>query len=165
MGILDTLSFYMEESITALCGDFVLKRNSYEQDVVSRFRGNWSVVNSRYFDCVYNNTVFVELKKGQSAMWFDMVRYAEIELGQGVKNTWTMFLLYDKTRKNIKEIYIFPTSALMDKLNMTHELARMCVEMNKNAPRGCNIQFALSKKDMRDIALEYGAVVRSENIL
>lgn len=165
MGVLDTLSFHMEESITALRGDFVLKRNSYEQDVVSHFKGNWSVVNSRYFDCVYNNTVLVELKKGQSSMWFDMVRYAEIALGQGINNTWTMFLLYDKTRKIVKEIYIFPTSALMDKLNMTHDLARMCVEINRNAPRGCNIQFALSKKDMRDIALEHGAVVRTGNIL
>ena len=160
MTLIDTLSFHMEESIAALCGDFVLKRNSYEEDVVSRFNGNWSVVNSRYYDCVYNNAVFVELKKGQSSMWFDMVRYAEIALGHGLKNTWTMFLLYDKTHKNVKEIYIFPTSALMDTLHMTPELALMCVKMNKNAPRGCNIQFNLSKKDMRDIAIKHGAVIR-----
>lgn len=159
LDVLGKLSYCMEESINTLQGDFVLKRNSYEQDIVSRFVGDWSVVNNRYYDCVHNSTTYVELKKGQSGMWFDMVRYAEIELEQGMKNTWTMFLWYDKMRKLVKEIYIFPTSALMNALNMSKELAMTCIAVNQCAPRGCNVQYSITKKDLRNIAQEHGAVV------
>ena len=160
MSDIDTLSFSMEQSISALRGAFVLKKNSYEKDVVSRFKGKWELVNHRYYDCILNGNILVELKKGLSGMWFDMVRYAEIYLEHGIKNTWTVFLAYDKRREMVKEIFILPTSALMDRLNVSREIAIKCMDLYHNAPRGCNIQLSLTKKDLRTCAEEHGQVIR-----
>ena len=157
------ISFSMEQSIATLRGAFVIKKNSYENDIVSNLKGDWEVVNHRYYDCILNGNILVELKKGQSGMWFDMVRYAEIYLGHGIKNTWTVFLWYDKQRELVKEIYIFPTTALMDRLNMSQEVATKCIDLYHNAPRGCNIQLSLTKKDLRTCAEEHGEVISFSN--
>lgn len=137
-----------------LKGSFITKKNSYEKafcDIMG-----WTCVsnkdpNSRYYDCT-NNFSCIELKKGQGMMWFDMVRYAEIFLKKGKQHTVTVYIDYNMKRAAINEIYIIPTSKLVEFLRLDKDKAERCLEFYREVPRGLNMQASAYKKDLRQMA-------------
>lgn len=136
-------------NIDKMVGDYVIKMNSYEKDFCTLM--NWECVNSRYYDCVTGNN-YIELKKGKSMMWFDMVRYSEIFLGKGTQNTITLFIQYDKTKKRVNEIYIIPTVNIIKFLKIDKDTAEFAIKTYNNQTRGLNMQASMSKNDMKSIA-------------
>ena len=79
-----------------MVGDWILPKNNYEKDFSTLL--NWEDKKGRHADAT-NGITDIEYKKGQGAMWFDMVRYAEIYKGIGTQNTVTLFFRYDKHEK------------------------------------------------------------------
>lgn len=137
-----------------LIGDFITKKNSYEKDFCQIM--GWECLESkdpksRYYDCT-NHFSCIELKKGQGMMWFDMVRYAEIFLGKGIRHTVTLYIDYNKKKGIINEMYVIPTSKLLVYLGMDHQKASMCLRMFDQVPRGLNMQASAYKKDLRQMA-------------
>ena len=63
-----------------LKGDFIIPKNRYEKKICETI--GWEVFDERHYDAYsINSDIFIELKKGQSSMHFDMIRYSEIILG------------------------------------------------------------------------------------
>ncbi len=139
----------LEKKIHDLKGDFILKKNNYENDFCSIM--GWTCVNNRYFDAI-NGLCNIELKKGQSAMWFDMVRYSEIFLGIGKQGTITLFINYSKKESKIIEIYVIMTTKIIEFLKIDDIKARTCIALFKSIPRGLNMQASATKKDLKSMA-------------
>ena len=90
---MDSIKQTLEQNIHLMRGDWVLPKNNYEADF-SNLLG-WEDKKGRYADAT-NGVTDIEYKKGQGAMWFDMVRYAEIYKGIGTQNTITLPTLSSK---------------------------------------------------------------------
>lgn len=132
-----------------MVGDWILPKNNYENDFSKLLR--WTSQKGRYADAT-NGAFHIEYKKGQSSMWFDMVRYAEIYKGIGTQNTVTLFFRYDKHEKCVKDICIIETKEILTFMDMNDDLAEFCIELHKNARRGINMQISATYKDMCKMA-------------
>lgn len=126
-----------------------MPKNNYEKHF-SNVLG-WTDKKGRYADA-NNGTTEIEYKKGQGAMWFDMVRYAEIYKGIGTQNTVTLFFRYDKNEQYVKNICVIDTKKLLEFMKMTDHLADFCIQLHQNAPRGVNIQMSATYSDMCNMA-------------
>ena len=146
---MESIKQVLEQKINLLEGDWILPKNNYEEDFSSIL--GWTDQKGRYADAT-SGEHHLEYKKGQSSMWFDMVRYAEIYKGIGTQNTITLFFRYDKNEKYVRNIYIIDTKKLLDFMKMTEELADFCIQLHKNAPRGINMQMSATNSDMRNMA-------------
>lgn len=139
----------IRSNIHRMVGDEVCKASHYEGffcDVLG-----WNMVDDRYYDA-YNGLHYIEMKKGQSLMWFDLVRYAEIYLNIGRQGTITLFIQYDKRVKCVKEVYVIYTTRLMKFLNMSKSVARQCMKLYKLQTRRLNMQASATKLDMKKMA-------------
>jgi len=139
----------LEQSIDAMQGDWVIPKNNYERrfcDVIG-----WKTEESRYYDATTDD-LYIEIKKGQSSMWFDMVRYAEIMQGTGTQNTITVFIKYDKKTQRVDECFVIDTHDIVRFMGMTDEDAEYCIRLNKSFPRGLNMQASACLSDMRSMA-------------
>ena len=67
-----------------LQGEHIVPKNAYEKALCEQL--SWQVFDNRYYDA-FNGRTYIEIKKGQGGMHFDMVRYAELLLGQGPPDT------------------------------------------------------------------------------
>ena len=139
----------IQANIGRMEGDFVLPKNSYEQKFCEIL--NWECLPGRYYDARDHST-FIEIKKGQAAMWLDLCRYAEIYLGEGQQDTITIFIKYAKKRKCVSEVYIIDTKDLIEKLGMNAQKAAMCIYLRDSASRGLNCQASLTAKDLKAIS-------------
>ena len=146
---MDSIKQTLEQNIHLMRGDWVLPKNNYEADF-SNLLG-WEDKKGRYADAT-NGVTDIEYKKGQGAMWFDMVRYAEIYKGIGTQNTITLFFRYDKKEKYVRDIYVIDTKKLLEYMKMDDELASFCIKLYKDAPRGLNMQMSATNTDMRNMA-------------
>mgnify|MGYP000932400062 FL=1 len=136
-------------SIDGMVGSWVIPKNAYEKDFCSLL--GWKCHNGRYSDARMGDT-FIEIKKGQGMMWFDMVRYAEIFMGKGRQQTMTIFIRYDKLREYVRDIYIIDTQKIVAFLKMTSETSAFCIQLHGVVPRGLNMQASATNKDMRAMA-------------
>ena len=82
------IAIEVQRRIHCMQGEWLAKKSSYEKKLCSVLQ--WKVVDSRYYDAITENNSLVEIKKGINGMHFDMIRYAEILLGQGVKNNYVL---------------------------------------------------------------------------
>ena len=105
----------LEETIHEMTGEYVIKCSHYEKELCKVL--NWKCVDDRYYDA-FNGKSYIEIKKGQSSMWFNMVRYAEIQTKIGRQDTITLFVRYNKKKKRVTEIYIIDTKKILTFLNM-----------------------------------------------
>ena len=141
----------LEGKMDKLCGDWVGRKDSYEDDVCKILGMNKDTV--RYWDSTWNNK-FIELKKGKSR-WLDLVRYSEILLKvneDAKKKTITLFLIPNNDKSIIQEIICVDTDKLICKLSLTEEKAKMILSINKDVPRSLNAQASLGITDIRKIA-------------
>lgn len=146
---MDSIIQTLENNIHLMRGDWILPKNNYESDFSNLL--DWEDKKGRYADAT-NGVTDIEYKKGQGAMWFDMVRYAEIYKGIGTQNTITLFFRYDKKEKNVKDIYVIDTKKLLEYMKMNEELASFCIKLYKDAPRGLNMQMSATNVDMRNMS-------------
>jgi hypothetical protein len=135
--------------IDKLQGDWIVPKNAYEKALCKAL--SWEVHDDRYFDA-YNGESYVEIKKGQAGMHFDMVRYGEILLGEGRANTITVFFRWNKKKKKIFEAYVIDTKRLIEFLHIDKQFAQLYLRVKARVPRGVNILASATAKDLRAIA-------------
>ena len=143
------VAMQISKVMETLEGEWVVPKNAYEKKLCEAL--SWEVHDDRYFDA-YNQESYIEIKKGQSGMHFDMVRYAEILLGHGRANTITVFFRWNKKRMKITEAYIIDTERLIQFLHINKEFALMYLRVKARVPRGVNILASATAKDLRTIA-------------
>ena len=143
------IAVQISKVISTLQGDWIVPKNAYEKALCNAL--SWDVFDNRYYDA-YNQESYIEIKKGQSGMHFDMVRYAEILLGQGKAKTITVFFRWNKAQKKIIEAYIIDTERLIEFLHINKEFALMYLRVKARVPRGVNILASATAKDLRAIA-------------
>ena len=136
----------LQHYIDQMTGDFVVQKNNYEKAFCNLV--GWQAVDDRYYDA-YNGYNFIELKKGQASMWFDMVRYAEIYLKIGRQHTITLFIQYDKKTKTVKEIYVIHTKRILTFLKLDKKTAKRCIQLFKQQTRRLNMQASATKNDLK----------------
>lgn len=132
-----------------LQGEHIVPKNAYEKALCKQL--NWQVFDNRYYDAC-NGKSFIEIKKGQSGMHFDMLRYAELLLGQGPQDTITVFFRWKKAEKRILEAYVIDTKALIRFLRIDKRYALLYLQVKAQVPRGVNILASATAKDLREIA-------------
>jgi hypothetical protein len=139
------------KSIHLLEGKFIIPKNSYEGGICNAI--GWELFDSRYFDayCTGSDT-FIELKKGQGSMHFDMIRYSEIVLGFGKQNTVTVFLKWNKKRSIVSEAYVIDTANIITFLKLDKAFAKQCLRIHRRAVRGVNMLAAATVNDLRGMA-------------
>jgi len=114
----------------------------------------------RYKDADFvdkNGRLFeIEIKKGQDAMWFDKVRYAEMwQEWDTYKDHVTMFVEYNMEPACVKTISFIELNQLMKRFKMNDDRASKTIEEfheYKTDEVGQNDQLRLSKRQMKDIA-------------
>ena len=132
-----------------LQGEHIVPKNAYEKALCEQL--GWQVFDNRYYDA-FNGQTYIEIKKGQSGMHFDMVRYAEILLGQGPSETTTGFFRWKKKEKRITEAIVIDTTALIKFLRIDKQYALLYLNIKAQVPRGVNILASATAKDLRQIA-------------
>lgn len=135
--------------LPALQGDHIVPKNNYEKALCKQL--GWKVYNNRYYDA-FNGESFIEIKKGQNSMHFDMVRYGELLLGKGPAGTLTVFFRWKKKEKRIVEAYIIKTKELINFFRIDKEYAAMYAQVKTKVPRSVNILASATAKDMRNMA-------------
>lgn len=143
------VAMQVSKVMETLEGEWVVPKNAYEKKLCKAL--SWEVHDDRYFDA-YNQESYIEIKKGQSGMHFDMVRYAEILLGHGRANTITVFFRWNKKRLKITEAYIIDTKRLIEFLHINKQFALLYLRVKARVPRGVNILASATAKDLRAIS-------------
>lgn len=141
----------LAKKIHLLQGDFIVPKNAYEGGICKVM--GWELFDSRYFDayCTCSDT-FLELKKGQGSMHFDMIRYSELVLGFGKKETVTVFLKWNKKKSVVSEAFVIDTNRIIDFLKIDKKLAKRCLQIHRQAVRGVNMLAAATVNDLRKMA-------------
>ena len=96
----------------------------------------------------------MEFKKGRS-IWLDLVRYSEILLSitpEAQTETITLFFLPTAYKNSIEEIVVVETKRLIEKMNLTDEIAHRLLELNEQVPRSLNAQASLTVNDIKMIS-------------
>lgn len=132
-----------------LQGDHIVPKNAYEKALCDQL--GWTVYNNRYYDA-FNGESYIEIKKGQNSMHFDMVRYGELFLGKGPENTLTVFFRWKKKEKRIVEAYVIKTKDLISFLRIDKNYAMIYAKVKDNVPRSVNILASATAKDLREMA-------------
>ena len=130
-------------------GPWVVPKNNYEKKFCKVI--GWEIDEGRYCDA-FDGHSYIEIKKGQSCMWFDLVRYAEIVLGVGTQNTITVFIRYNKKRESVEECLIIDTKNIIKFMKMNKTDSRYCIRMKKELPRSLNMLASATVTDMRKMA-------------
>jgi hypothetical protein len=132
-----------------LSGDFVVPKNAYEKRFCDLL--GWYTFDSRYYDA-FNGETFIEIKKGQAGMYFDMVRYSEIVMNFGTQNTVTVFFKWSKKYSRVEEAMIIDTEKIIEFLKIDRAFAKTYLKIYRHVPRGVNILASATAKDLREMA-------------
>lgn len=132
-----------------LNGDFVVPKNAYEKEFCKIL--GWYHFDDRYYDA-YNGETFIELKKGQGGMHFDMVRYSEIVMGFGKQQTVTVFFRWSKKNSRVEEAFVIDTRRIIQFLKIDRNMAKTYLKIYRHVPRGVNILASATAKDLRSMA-------------
>ena len=141
----------LAKRIHLLQGDFIIPKNAYEGKICEIM--GWELFDSRYFDAYSTRSdTFVELKKGQGSMHFDMIRYSELVLGFGKESTVTVFLKWNKKRSIVSEAFVIDTNRIIEFLKIDKKLAKRCLQIHRRSVRGVNMLAAATANDLREMA-------------
>ena len=135
--------------IDRFTGEFVVPKNAYEKQFCDIL--GWETFDARYYDA-FDGDTFIEIKKGQGGMHFDMVRYAEIVMGFGTQNTVTVFFKCNKKKSIVEEAMIIDTNDIISFLKIDRDFAKTYLKIYRHVPRGVNILASATAKDLRQIA-------------
>ena len=149
----------LEKTIDEMEGEWISTKNGYEK-ALSKSVG-WENREGRYADGT-NGTTDIEYKKGQGAMWYDMVRYAEIEAGIGTQDTATCMFHYGKDEKygrHVRDIHIMDTKKLSEYMLVNKKIpphlqtvGDFCIWLNGQLPHGLNMQACATNADHINMA-------------
>lgn len=146
---MEQVAALLEQHIDKLKGDWVNKSSKYEQSFCDIF--GWKCVDGRYYDAIMNDNILIEIKKGKSNMFFDLVRYGEIAHGMGPKGTITIHIQY--LDGEVNQILVMDTDKLMTYMSPTTlEEWSYAMKLSKNAHRRICTQEEFKLNDMSDIA-------------
>ena len=68
-------------------------------------------------------------------------------------STLTAFFIPTQRRERIEEIIVVDTRRLLKKLDLTKDIAKGLIALNKRTPGKLNAQASLSVKDVKEISL------------
>lgn len=146
------LQKYLQHQLPDLNGIWVSKPSSYETELCNVL----GVIENkgRYWDAKWNDYL-LEFKKGKS-IWLDLVRYSEVLLQENENaclEVFSLFFIPDRERIKIEEIVCVETYAIIEKINLTSDYAKILIELNSHVPRQFNAQASLTVNDLRQIQL------------
>lgn len=145
------LEKYLKENINKLNECECLKKHSgYEKSLCNKLT-KFTLDTNRYYDVVFKDKLKIEIKKGKS-IWLDLIRYGEILLGEGEKNTITLFFIPNKNKNKFEKILLVKTADLIKKLELKKEDYKKLLEVKSLVPRSLNAQASLTVKDIEEIA-------------
>lgn len=146
---MDKIKYQLEQTINRFSGDFVVPKNAYEKKFCDIL--GWENFDGRYYDA-FDGDTFIEMKKGQNGMHFDMVRYAEIAMGFGQQNTVTIFFKWNRKRKQVEEAFIIDTKAILKFFKIDRTMAKTYLKIYRQVPRSVNILANASQSDLRSMS-------------
>ena len=141
---------YLKDKKNCLTGDFLKKNSNYETDLCNII--GFKEEQNRYYDAVWNG-IKIEIKKGRS-IWLDLLRYGEILLGEGDKDTITLFFVPNRDKNKIDKIIVVKTEKIIEKLKLDEEDSNRLKFLKNKLPRSFNAQASLTIKDVINISIK-----------
>jgi len=141
----------LSKHIHKLTGEKIIPKNAYEKNICEHL--GWKLFDDRHYDayCIDNDT-FIEMKKGQASMHFDMIRYSQIVLGFGKKDTVTVFFRWNKKKKEVIEAFVIDTDRIIEFLKIDVTKAKQCLAIQRQVPRQLNMLASATLTDLRTMA-------------
>lgn len=141
----------ISKHIHKLCGEKIVPKNAYEKNICQQI--GWKLFDDRHYDayCIDNDT-FIEMKKGQASMHFDMIRYSQIVLGFGKKDTVTVFFHWNKSKEEVVEAFIIDTNKIIEFLGIDKKRAKECLAIQRTVPRQLNMLASATLRDLRNMS-------------
>ena len=109
---------------------------------------------SRYWDAEWEG-LFLEFEKGRNIR-LDLLRYSEALLKldpDASVSTLTAFFIPTQRRERIEKIIVVDTRRLLKKLDLTEDIAKGLIALNKRIAGKLNAQASLTLKDLKEISL------------
>jgi len=107
-----------------------------------------------YWDAEWEG-LFLEFEKGRNIR-LDLLRYSKALLKQDPDSsvsTLTAFFIPTQRRERIEKIIVVDTRRLIKKLDLTKEVAKGLIALNKRIAGKLNAQASLTLKDLKEISL------------
>ncbi len=138
-------------SLHKLVGKWVLKRSSYEQEFCNIL--GYSCVDHKDYDCISSDGTQIEIKKAQSGVWLDLLRYKH----KVDPDNLTLILFYKRSREQIDDYLLIKTSDLTDYIfkDFTPEYMNLLSDIPNLAPRQANLQVNLTRRDLKALAIKF----------
>jgi len=99
--------------------------------------------------------LFLEFEKGRNIR-LDLLRYSKTLLKldpDSSVSTLTAFFIPSQRRERIEQIIVVDTRRLLKKLDLTEDIAKGLIALNKRIAGGLNAQAGLTVKDIKEISL------------
>ena len=109
---------------------------------------------SGYWDAEWEG-LFLEFEKGRNIR-LDLLRYSKALLKldpDASVSTLTAFFIPTQRRERIEKIIVVDTRRLIKKLDLTEEVAKGLIALNKRIAGKLNAQASLTLKDLKEISL------------
>ena len=107
-----------------------------------------------YWDAEWEG-LFLEFEKGRNIR-LDLLRYSKALLKQDPDSsvsTLTAFFIPTQRRERIEKIIVVDTRRLIKKLDLTEDVAKGLIALNKRIAGKLNAQASLTLKDLKEISL------------
>jgi len=135
-----------------LRGNWINKNSGYEQGLCDEIGWIRAPKNAdRHYDAVFDS-IRIEIKKGRTHVWLDLVRYSEMILDNSELDIVMAFFVCSAGRTSITNIYYVFTGEVIRFMNLSRETAEQIVKIKNILPRSLNAQALMTKKDIERLA-------------
>jgi hypothetical protein len=148
----EDLRKHITSRLSAMTGSWIGKNSGYEPALCEVV--GFLCQRGRYHDATWCDYT-LELKKGKTGVWLNLVRYSEelIEFGpEGRANNLTLVFVTDSKANTIAAVIGVTTAAIIKRVNLDTPSAQFLVNLSSRVPRQLNAQANLTVKDLREIA-------------
>lgn len=135
-----------------LKGHWILDYSPYKKNVCNILKMRHR--KTAYWDAEWKG-LFLEFEKGRNIR-LDLLRYSKALLKSNPDksvSTLTAFLVPTKRRERIEQIIVVDTRRLLKKLDLTEDIAKGLIGLNKRTAGKLNAEASLTLKDVKEISL------------
>jgi len=150
----DDLQKHVTARLGELRGEWVGRNSGYEDGLCNVLGFEREHKETRHWDAKWGPYT-IELKKGKTGAWFDLVRYSEVLIERPDLNTPRNVILVfitDASAKSISGVIGVSAPALIERLGIGNDDAKFLVQLNTKVPYEFNAQAKLKVSDLRAIS-------------
>ncbi len=151
MDDLNKLWIRIESALPRMKGQWVGKASGYEPDFARCIGAD--LKKTTYWDMEVMG-LRIEVKKGQTGGWFDLIRYCH--LPKEGREVLTLFLHYDKVALAVRDVFIITMGSLIEALQLnrasTAAIDRVRTLLHPSKDSRLNFQSRLTTDELRRIA-------------